>query len=445
MEKKIIIVGAGLAGSLCALYMLQRGYNVTVYERRSDMRKSVITAGRSINLALSKRGWTALKKVGIEDRVMEISIPMPKRIMHDLEGKLTDQYYGNEDQAIYSVPRGELNVLLMNLAEKNGAQIFFNHKCVDVNMERAELKLTNTLGDSNINIKCDLIVGADGAFSAVRDKMTRQDRFQFSQYYIDHGYKELLIPANDDGSHKIEKHALHIWPRGNFMLIALPNLDGSYTCTLFSPFEGKDSFKELNTPKKVTTFFNKVFKDFAPLIPDLVDQFFNNPTASLGIFKCYPWHIKGHCVLIGDSAHATVPFYGQGMNASFEDCRVLDELIENYSEDFSLVLREFSKSRKPNGDGLQDLSLHNFIVMRDKTADPKFLLQKKIEQKFSQLYPDKWVPLYTMVSFTNISYSDAWKIGMSQEKLMADIMSIENIDELWDSDAVMQKMLDLSI
>ena len=445
MEKKIIIVGAGLAGSLCALYMLQRGYNVTVYERRSDMRKSVMTAGRSINLALSKRGWTALKKVGIEDRVMEISIPMPKRIMHDLEGKLTDQYYGNEDQAIYSVPRGELNVLLMNLAEKNGAQIFFNHKCVDVNMERAELTLANTLEDSNINIKCDLIVGADGAFSAVRDKMTRQDRFQFSQYYIDHGYKELLIPANDDGSHKIEKHALHIWPRGNFMLIALPNLDGSYTCTLFSPFEGEDSFKELNTPKKVTTFFNKVFKDFAPLIPDLVDQFFNNPTASLGIFKCYPWHIKGHCVLIGDSAHATVPFYGQGMNASFEDCRVLDELIEKYSEDFSLVLREFSKSRKPNGDGLQDLSLHNFIVMRDKTADPKFLLQKKIEQKFSQLYPDKWVPLYTMVSFTNISYSDAWKIGMSQEKLMADIMSIENIDELWDSDAVMQKMLDLSI
>lgn len=445
MEKKIIIVGAGLAGSLCALYMLQRGYNVTVYERRSDMRKSVMTAGRSINLALSKRGWTALKKVGIEDRVMEISIPMPKRIMHDLEGELTDQYYGNEDQAIYSVPRGELNVLLMNLAEKNGAQIFFNHKCVDVNMERAELTLANTLEDSNINIKCDLIVGADGAFSAVRDKMTRQDRFQFSQYYIDHGYKELLIPANDDGSHKIEKHALHIWPRGNFMLIALPNLDGSYTCTLFSPFEGEDSFKELNTPKKVTTFFNKVFKDFAPLIPDLVDQFFNNPTASLGIFKCYPWHIKGHCVLIGDSAHATVPFYGQGMNASFEDCRVLDELIEKYSEDFSLVLREFSKSRKPNGDGLQDLSLHNFIVMRDKTADPKFLLQKKIEQKFSQLYPDKWVPLYTMVSFTNISYSDAWKIGMSQEKLMADIMSIENIDELWDSDAVMQKMLDLSI
>lgn len=445
MEKKIIIVGAGLAGSLCALYMLQRGYNVTVYERRSDMRKSVMTAGRSINLALSKRGWTALKKVGIEDRVMEISIPMPKRIMHDLEGELTDQYYGNEDQAIYSVPRGELNVLLMNLAEKNGAQIFFNHKCVDVNMERAELTLANTLEDSNINIKCDLIVGADGAFSAVRDKMTRQDRFQFSQYYIDHGYKELLIPANDDGSHKIEKHALHIWPRGNFMLIALPNLDGSYTCTLFSPLEGEDSFKELNTPKKVTTFFNKVFKDFTPLIPDLVDQFFNNPTASLGIFKCYPWHIKGHCVLIGDSAHATVPFYGQGMNASFEDCRVLDELIENYSEDFSLVLREFSKSRKPNGDGLQDLSLHNFIVMRDKTADPKFLLQKKIEQKFSQLYPDKWVPLYTMVSFTNISYSDAWKIGMSQEKLMADIMSIENIDELWDSDAVMQKMLDLSI
>jgi len=444
MKKEIVIVGAGLAGSLCALFMLKRGYSVSVYERRSDMRDTVVQAGRSINLALSERGWTAIRRVGIEQHVEKIAIPMPKRVMHDIEGNLTDQYYGNKDQAIYSVPRGELNVLLMNLAEKGGAKLFFNHQCIDVSTNKSSLSFDNTIAKKKIHLNCDLIIGADGAFSAVRSKMMRQDRFQYSQHYIEHGYKELLIPANADGSHKIEKNALHIWPRGNFMLIALPNLDGSYTCTLFSPFEGKDSFSELTKSKDVLRFFNTVFKDFTLLIPDLVDQFFANPTSSLGIFKCFPWHIKDYCVLIGDSAHATVPFYGQGMNASFEDCRVLDELIGDYEDDMFKVLSEYSSIRKPNGDGVQDLSLHNFIVMRDKTADPKFLLQKKIEQKFAQTYPDKWMPLYSMVSFSNISYSDAWKIGMKQEELMSQIMSIPNITDIWQSEEVMLKMLKLS-
>lgn len=311
MRKDVIIVGAGLAGSLCALYMLKRGFKVRLYERRADMRKAVLVAGRSINLALSVRGWTALEKVGVDAHVKEISIAMPKRVMHDLEGNLTDQFYGNQDQAIYSVPRGELNVLLMNLAQERGAELFFNQKCFDVDLENPKLIFENTIDGKISNVSCDLIIGADGAFSAIRTKMMKQDRFQYSQYYIEHGYKELLIPANADGSHKIEKNALHIWPRGNFMLIALPNLDGSYTCTLFSPFEGKDSFKELKTPQDITKFFNSVFKDFTPLIPDLVEQFLHNPTASLGIFKCFPWNVKDFCVLIGDSAHATVPFYGQ--------------------------------------------------------------------------------------------------------------------------------------
>ena len=222
MKKDIVIVGAGLAGSLCALYMLKRGYKVRMYERRSDMRETVVKAGRSINLALSERGWTALRNVDIGSYVEEISIAMPKRVMHDVEGNLTDQFYGNQDQAIFSVPRGELNVMLMNLAEERGAEIFFNHKCIDVNMVNPELIFENTVDNQNINIKCDLIVGADGAFSAIRNKMMKQDRFQYSQHYIEHGYKELLIPANKDGSHQIEKNALHIWPRGNFMLIALP-------------------------------------------------------------------------------------------------------------------------------------------------------------------------------------------------------------------------------
>ena len=444
MKKDIVIVGAGLAGSLCALYMLKRGYSVVIYERRSDMRDTVVIAGRSINLALSERGWTAIRKVGIEHYVEKIAIPMPKRVMHDVEGNLTDQYYGNKDQAIYSVPRGELNILLMNLAEEGGAKIFFNYQCTDVSTSTSSLFFNNTITKKKIELNCDLIVGADGAFSAIRNKMMKQDRFQYSQHYIEHGYKELLIPANADGTHKIEKNALHIWPRGNFMLIALPNLNGSYTCTLFSPFEGKDSFAELTKSSDVLRFFNTVFKDFASLVPDLVDQFFNNPTSSLGVFKCFPWHIKDYCVLIGDSAHATVPFYGQGMNASFEDCRVLDELIGEYENDMFEGLSEYSKIRKPNGDGVQDLSLHNFIVMRDKTADPNFLLQKKIEQKFAQAYPEKWIPLYSMVSFSNISYSDAWKIGMKQEKLMSQIMSIPNISEIWKNEEIMQKMLKLS-
>ena len=439
MKKNVIIVGAGLAGSLCALYMLNRGYHVSVYERRPDMRKTKLNAGRSINLALSTRGWTALKKAGVNNYVEQIAIPMPKRIMHDVEGNLTDQYYGNKDQAIYSVPRGELNVLLMNLVEENGAKIFFNHKCIDISLVAPEVIFIDDLIKEKITLSCDLVVGADGVSSAIRDKMTLQDDFQFSQNHIQHGYKELLIPANSDGTYKIEKNALHIWPRGNFMLIALPNLDGSYTCTLFSPFEGKDSFNDLDSPQKVNEFFNRVFKDFTPLIPDLTDQFFKNPTSSLGIVKCFPWHLNQYCVLIGDAAHATVPFYGQGMNASFEDCRILDELLDEEG-DMHRVLSKYSKIRKPNGDGLQDLSLHNFIVMRDKTADPKFLLQKRIEQKFTKLYPDKWVPLYSMVSFTNIPYADAWEIGMKQEELMSQIMSLPDIHEIWDSEEVMLKM-----
>ena len=440
MKKDVIIVGAGLAGSLCALYMLRRGYNVSVYEKRADMRTATITAGRSINLALSERGWTALRKVDAAKHVMDISISMPKRVMHDIEGNLTDQFYGNQDQAIYSVPRADLNILLINLAEERGADTFFNHKCVDVSVNTSELVFIHSLTNKELKLNCDLIIGADGAFSAVRANITSKDGFQFSQHDIEHGYKELLIPANTDGTHKIEKNALHIWPRGNFMLIALPNLDGSYTCTLFSPYDGEDSFNELNTTEKVNGFFNKVFKDFTPLIPDLAEQFFKNPTSSLGIVKCYPWHIKQHCVLIGDAAHATVPFYGQGMNASFEDCRVLDELIGESENNLSLALSKYSSIRKPNGDGLQELSLHNFIVMRDKTADPYFLLQKKIEQKFSQLYPEKWVPLYSMVSFSNISYSDAWDIGMKQEDIMSQIMKTPDIHDIWDSNDIMQKM-----
>ena len=443
MKKNITIAGAGLVGSLCALYMKKRGFDVSIFERRNDLRLTEISVGKSINLALSERGWTALKKVGAAKNVEKIAIPMYKRIMHDTEGNLYDQAYGNPGQAIYSVSRANLNLILMQMAEENGAKIYCNQKCLDVDFPSGETTFEHTKTGKKTTINSDLLIGADGAFSAVRSKMTRRNRQQYSQHFIEHGYKELLIPANEDGTHKLEKNALHIWPRGNFMLIALPNLDGSYTCTLFAPYEGEESFEKLNTNQDVEKYFKKIFPDLVPLIPDLCEQFFSNPTSSMAIMRTYPWHVDDKSILIGDAAHATVPFYGQGMNAGFEDCRILDELLDKHYNNFKTCFKEYSQVRKPNGDGVQDLSMHNFIVMRDKTADTKFLLQKKIEQKFAQKYPEKWVPLYSMVSFSNIPYSEAWQVGMKQEKMMQSIMNISNINETWDSEEIMEKMLGL--
>ena len=443
MKKEVTIVGAGLVGSLCSLFMTNRGYNVNVFERRNDLRSEIISAGKSINLALSTRGWTALKEAGVESEVKKIAIPVYKRVMHDIKGNLTDQPYGNEGQCIFSVSRVLMNLLMMNLAENNGANLFFNEKCIDVDFNSAQVKFENTLTKTHTNVKSDFIIGADGAFSKVREQMVKKYNHQYNYNEIDHDYKELLIPAGKKGSYLIEKNALHIWPRGKFMLMALANLDGSFTCTLFAPKKGENSFENLNNKKDVENYFYKLFPDFFELIPNLYEQWKTNPTSNLGIIRTYPWNVDDKGLLIGDSAHATVPFYGQGMNCGFEDCRILDNLLTKNESDIKKCFEDFSKMRKPNGDGVQDLSMHNFIVMRDRTADPKFLLQKKIEKKFSNLYPKKWTPLYSMVSFSDISYEEAWKIGMKQEKIMKEIMDIENIEKLWKNQEIMQKILNL--
>ena len=439
MGKEVTIVGAGLVGSLCSLYMSKRGYKISVYERRKDLRSEIITAGKSINLALSERGWTSLKKAGIADEVKKIAIPVYKRIMHDSKGILTDQPYGNEGEAIYSVSRAQMNVLMMDLAEKNGANLHFNEKCIDVDFENSVVTFENSITKENKLKKSDFIIGADGAFSVVRKQMVDKYRHKYDYNEIDHDYKELLIPAGKDNKYLIEKNALHIWPRGDFMLMALANLDGSFTCTLFAPKKGSNSFEGLNTKEEVENYFKNIFPDFYELVPDLYSQWIANPTSTLGIVRTYPWHIKDSSLIIGDAAHATVPFYGQGMNCGFEDCRILDKYLDQY-DDLNECFEKFSIDRKPNGDGVQDLSMHNFIVMRDKTADPKFLLQKKIEKKFSNIYPNKWTPLYSMVSFTNIAYADAWKIGIKQEKIMQKIMSLPNIEKQWNNDEIMHKI-----
>ena len=443
-QKKAIIVGAGLVGSLWAVYLSKAGYNVTIYERRPDIRKADISAGKSINLALSERGWKALDAVGVGDEIRKIAIPMYGRVMHDLDGKLTFQPYGKEGQAIFSVSRGGVNAKMMDIAEEHGnAVIHYNMDCIDADTEAGSVKLLNKETGEEIEDKADVVFAADGAFSAVRyHAFQKLDRFNFQQRYIQDGYREILLPANEDGSYKLDKNALHIWPRGRFMLIALANEDGSFTCTLFMPHDGdENSFDKLNSKEQVAAFFKSTFPDFYEMMPTIADAWEDHPLSSLAIMRSYPWH-HGKTALIGDAAHATVPFYGQGMNAGFEDCTVLHNLMNKHNEDWSKIFPEYSEIRKPDGDALQDLSLHNYYVMRDFVADPKFLLQKKIEARFSEMYPDKWMPLYSQVSFSDIRYSVALKNGEHQDAIMKSIMERSGIETNWDSKEVMDSILE---
>jgi kynurenine 3-monooxygenase len=446
-NKQAIIIGAGLVGSLWAVYLSKAGYKVTIYERRPDIRKAEISAGKSINLALSVRGWTALDAVGVGDEIRKIAIPMSGRVMHDLEGNLTYQPYGKEGQAIYSVSRGKVNATMMDIAENHGkATIHYNHDCLKTDLNKGIAYIKNNLTGEEFEVQADVIFAVDGAFSAVRyNSMQKLNRFNYSQNYIADGYREILLPANADGSYRLDKNALHIWPRGRFMMIALANEDGSFTCTLFMPHEGdKFAFNKLTTKEAVNDFFLTVFPDFYDMVPDIADAWEDHPLSNLAIIRCYPW-AHGKVALMGDAAHATVPFYGQGMNAGFEDCTVMNRLMQKHNENWEAVFEEYSIERKPDGDALQDLSLDNYYVMRDFVADPDFLLRKKIEAKFSELYPNKWLPLYSQVTFSNIRYSVAYNQGKKQSDIMDQVMTeIHEIHTNWDSEVVMNKMLELS-
>lgn len=445
-NKQAIIIGAGLVGSLWAVYLSKAGYKVTIYERRPDIRKAEISAGKSINLALSVRGWTALDAVGVGDEIRKIAIPMTGRMMHDLEGNLTYQPYGKEGQAIYSVSRGKVNATMMDIAESHGkATIHYNHECLKTDLKKGIAYIKNSLTGEEFEVHADVIFAADGAFSAVRyNSMQKMDRFNYSQNYIADGYREILLPANPDGSYPMDKNALHIWPRGRFMLIALANEDGSFTCTLFMPHEGDQfAFDKLTSKEAVNDFFQTIFPDFYKMMPNIADAWEDHPLSNLAIIRCYPW-AYGKVALMGDAAHATVPFYGQGMNAGFEDCTVMNRLMQKHNENWEAVFEEYSVERKPDGDALQDLSLDNYFVMRDFVADPAFLLRKKIEAKFSELYPNKWLPLYSQVTFSNIRYSVAYNQGKKQSEIMDQVMEIPNIEQNWDSEIVMDKMLELS-
>ncbi len=431
-ELHIAITGAGLVGSLLAIYLKNRGYLVSVFERRNDMRKSAGYEGRSINLALSNRGIRALEEVGLAEELKKEAIPMHGRMIHDLHGHLNFQPYGKAGQYINSISRSGLNKVLMTKAESLGVEFHFEQRVTAVDFEKTELTIQN----STFNIQhspFDLIIGSDGAFSAVRLAMQFTDQFNFSQSYIEHGYKELHIPTGVAGSFQMEKNALHIWPRESYMLIALPNPDGSFTLTLFFPFTGETSFETLSTKEKVTDFFKSVFPDAYALMPQLLEEFFQNPSSSLVTMRCYPW-VRNKTLLIGDAAHAIVPFYGQGMNAGFEDCRVLNQLLDQFADDWDQVLPSFQEIRKPNADAIAKLALHNFVEMRDLVNDADFILRKKIESKLHELFPEKWIPLYSMVTFhENIPYSVAYETGQKQKRIMEGVLKQLDIEKNWEN------------
>ena len=397
------------------------------------MRKGNADAGRSINLALSTRGIKALQELGLADELKKIAIPMHGRTMHDIHGKLSFLPYGKEGQFINSISRGELNMALIDAAEHHGVEFFFNQRCEGVDLEKTKLIFNSASVHPDPSNVYDLIIGADGAFSAVRWSMQLTDRFNFSQHYIEHGYKEIQIPPGKNGGFLLDKNALHIWPRESYMMIALPNPDGSFTCTLFFPFEGEPSFSSLKNEKDISLFFGSIFPDAVKLMPDLLTDFQANPTGSLVTIKCFPW-VRNKTFLIGDAAHGIVPFYGQGMNAGFEDCRILNQLLDHYDDDWNMALTEFQQLRKPDTDAIAQLAFDNFLEMRDLVGDTEFLLRKKIEAKLHQLYPDRWIPLYSMVTFhDNIRYSDAYQTGQKQKQIMDELMTRKGITDNWEN------------
>ena len=422
-KEKILIVGAGLCGSLLALRMAQRGYQVEVYESRSGLRNSVISAGRSINLSLSDRGLKALRMAGLEKKARALCIPMKGRLMHDAASNTFESNYsGRQGECINSISRGNLNGLLLTEAEKySNVNIHFNTKCLEIDIESKIVHFQSSDSKEQFTVQADVIFGTDGAGSSLRKSYEKQfPAFKVSQEFLTHGYKELEIPADKNGGHLISKEHLHIWPRGDYMLIALPNMDGSFTVTLFLSYsEGSYNFDNLITKEKIIEFFEKDFPDTLTLIPDVLKEFENNPTGKLGTVKCYPWAYKGNTLLLGDSSHAIVPFYGQGMNASFEDVFVFDSVLNQFEGDWTTVFSEFQKQRKIDADAIADLAIDNYYEMRDHVANPLFKEKRIVEMGLEKFFPTEYFSKYSLVTFNeHIGYHEAMTKGRAQDKVL---------------------------
>ncbi|WP_233861413.1 FAD-dependent oxidoreductase [Tenacibaculum piscium] len=428
-QDNILIIGAGLCGSLLALRLAQRGYKVSVYESRPDLRTVDISAGRSINLALSDRGFKALRLAGVAEKAREICIPMYGRLIHDIEGNtFSSNYSGRDNECINSISRGDLNAILLTEAEKHeNVSIHFNKKCTSVDIENTIANFKDYHTKEEFSVNAEVIFGTDGAGSVLRKSyyLAHKFLFSYSQNYLSHGYKELEIPADKKGNHQISNAHLHIWPRGAYMLIALPNMDGSFTVTLFLSYdEGEYNFNNLISEEKITAFFETQFPDALKLIPNIKEEFLNNPTGALGTVKCSPWHYKNKTILLGDAAHAIVPFYGQGMNASFEDITVFDAVLNENLGDWETVFKTYEKARKHNTDAIADLALDNFQEMKNHVANPLFKEKRILEMALEKEFPEEYFSKYSMVTFKDdIPYAVAMKKGRAQDKALLNLVA----------------------
>lgn len=430
---RVTLIGAGPAGSLLAIYLAQRGFHVEIFERRPDMRQTPISAGRSINLAISARGIHALQQAGVLEAIMPVAVPMKGRMMHAVTGELTFQRYGKDDtEVIYAVLRSELSMALINEAEKHPqVKIHFNERCTGMDFKTGAIALRHEHTGQTRVVPTEVVLGTDGSASAIRMDMLKFGRFNFSQEYLEHGYKELIIPAGANREYQMEKNALHIWPRKTYMLIALPNIDGSFAAIFFFPFEGDPSFASLDSEEKMLNFFKTQFPDVVPLMPNLLENYSSNPTGAMVTIKCWPWHVDDKALLLGDAAHAIVPFFGQGVNCAFESCAYLAACLDKHGAAWREVFAEFETLRKENTDAIAELALENFIEMRDRVADPRFLFKKKVEQLLEQKYPAIFLPKYSMVTFHRLPYSVALSRGKMQERILAELCDpIDRLEEL---------------
>jgi len=444
-QENFTIAGAGPVGTLLAISLARHGYRVGLYEGRPDSRQTSIYQGKSINIALSDRGWTSLEKIGIKADARQQAIPMSHRAIHGVDGSLSSLPYGNEGDAVWSVSRGGINEQLLDIADDEAnITTHFRHRLIDVDFESA-VATFRVEDNAELVVEADYLFGADGAYSKVRRLAHNQPRFSYCQTYMPQCYIELNIPANPDGSHKLEKNALHIWPRKHFMLIALPNPDGTFTCTLFLNFSGEPSFESLTERSAVEAFFASNFPDAMDLLERPVDTFMEKTAVPLFLVHVFPWSFNRRVGLIGDAAHAIVPFYGQGMNCGFEDCAELDALIDKHDHDWDQIFSAYEHARKPNGDAIAELSRRNFVEMSDLSGDRKFQVRKMIEAKFSNRHPELWSPLYSMVTFSpDVPYSEALRIGDAQNEVMERIMGLPNIEDDWDEQHVMDLLLELA-
>lgn len=432
--KQILIVGGGIVGSVLSIFLARRGHKVIVYEKLRDPRESRKFSGRSINLTLCERGFAALDSIGIGEAIRDITVPAYGRVIHAVDGSLTYQPYGNNNEAIYSTSRGELNRALSNIARKDfGIEFNFNQKCIGLELSGPVVTFQDVQSGAVSNRSADIVFGADGAYSAVRLQLQKRDRFNYSQEYWHQGYKELLIPPDASGEWVFEKNALHIWPRSGYMLIGFPNNDGSFTCALHIPFEGDRSFESIRTETDLLRLFEDLFPDVTPYLPTLVEDYFANPANSMVTIRCSPWSFNGKIALIGDSAHAILPSYGQGANAGFEDCALLDSCLDCYHDDWTGAFLEYEKLRKPHTDALSRLCVEHFTEISDLVGDPDFLLRKQIERKVSQIFPDKYSLLYSMITFTTMPYGEAIERERQQQEIIDQIMRVEGIRDKLES------------